>query len=323
MMNRFLSGIFTLFVAVSLSGCDTSFDPKKNYEEKFLLNLVIKGDSVKQIAIVAKSYDVPGFNPNENSVSPFIPGASISIYSKFYDNTYIFKDSTTTAIGQKFGAPAPIYVLNQMKARVNDTLTLTAVMPNGKVLKSKCAVPRDLDFRLSKNFISTITQNPTEKALTIQWTGSPDNIYVPKLVLYYATDKNGVVKGYKKEIPLKYVDVAGTQKPLFPGITRDKILIYEYASINKIMSDISAGDQDKYSYVIQDAILEVLVMDKNLGNYYGSTEGFLDDFSVRLDEVVFSNIEGGLGVFGAYLVSSRKINVEENFVQSFGYRSRL
>ncbi|GAB1348080.1 hypothetical protein MASR1M107_02910 [Ignavibacteriales bacterium] len=323
MMNRFLSGFFILFITVILSGCDASFDPKKNYEEKYLLNLVIKGDSVKQIAIAAKTYDVPGFNPNENSVSPFISGAAISIYSKFYSNTYLFKDSTSSEIGQKYGSPAPVYVLNQMKARPNDTLTLTATMPNGKVLKSKCVVPRDLDFRLSKNFISTITQNPTEKALTIQWTGSPDNIYVPKLVLYYATDKNGVVKGYKKEIPLKYVDVAGTQKPLFPGITRDKILIYEYASINKIMSDISAGDQDKYSYVIQDAILEVLVMDKNLGNYYGSTEGFLDDFSVRLDEVVFSNIEGGLGVFGAYLVSSRKINVEENFVQSFGYRSRL
>jgi len=316
--NVTLLAAFLLF-----TGCDSSFDPKKNYEEKYILNLVIKGDSVKQIAIAAKTYDVPGFNPNENSVSPFISGASISIYSKFYDNTYIFKDSTSTAIGQKFGAPAPIYVLNQMKARVNDTLTLTAVMPDGKVLKSKCAVPRDLDFKLSKNFISTITQNPSEKALTIQWSGSPDNIYVPKLVLYYATDKNGVVKGYKKEIPLKFADVSGTQKPLYPGVTRDKILIYEYAAINKIMSEISAGDQDKYSYVIQDAVLEVLVMDKNLGNYYGSTEGYLDDFSVRLDEVIFSNIEGGLGVFGAYLVSSRKINIEENFVQSFGYRSRL
>lgn len=322
MKNLFFS--FTvLAVFLLFTGCDSSFDPKKNYEEKYILNLVIKGDSVKQIAIAAKTYNVPGFNPNENSVSPFISGAAISIYSKFYDNTYTFKDSTTTAIGQKFGAPAPIYVLNQMKARVNDTLTLTAVMPDGKILKSKCAVPRDLDFKLSKNFISTITQNPSEKALTIQWSGSPDNIFVPKLVLYYATDKNGVVKGYKKEIPLKFADVSGTQKPLYPGVTRDKILIYEYAAINRIMSEISAGDQDKYSYVIQDAILEVIVMDKNLGNYYGSTEGYLDDFSVRLDEVIFSNIEGGLGVFGAYLVSSRKINVEENFVQSFGYRSRL
>lgn len=306
-----------------ISGCENSFDPKKNYQEKYMINLVIKGDSVNQLAVVARSYDVPGYNPSENTTSPFVSGATVTIASTFYDLAYIFRDTVSTEIGQKYGAPAPVYKLNSMRARSNDTLSLFATMPDGTNLSAKCVVPRDLDFRLSKQYISTITDNPTEKALTIQWSASPDYIFVPKLTLYYATDKNGVVTGYKKEIPLKFADVAGTQKPLYPGVTRDKILVYEYAAINKILRDISEGDNDKYSYVIQDAILEVMVMDKNLGNYYGSAEGFLDDYSVRLDEVVYSNIQGGLGVFGAYLISSRKINVEENFVQSFGYRSRL
>lgn len=323
MMNRFFAMATLLFFVTLLSGCENSFDPKKNYQEKYMINLVIKGDSVNQLAVVSKSYDVPGYNPAENGVSPFVSGARITIASTFYDLAYTFKDTVSTEIGGKYGSPAPVYKLSQMKARSNDTLTLLATMPDGTVLSSKCVVPRDLDFRLSKQYISTITSNPLEKALTIQWSASPDYIFVPRLTLYYATDKNGVVKGYKKEIPLKYVDVEGTQKPLYPGVTRDKILVYEYPAINKVMLDISEGDNDKYSYVIQDAILEVLVMDKNLGNYYGSTEGFLDDYSVRLDEVVFSNIQGGLGVFGAYLISSRKMNIEDNFVQSFGYRSRL
>lgn len=323
MMNRILTAATLLIFFVLVSGCENSFDPKKNYQEKYMINLVIKGDSVNQLAVVAKSYDVPGFNPSQNTTSPFVSGAQITIASTFYDLAYVFKDTVSTEIGSKYGTPAPVYKLSQMKARSNDTLTLLARMPDGTTLTSKCVVPRDLDFRLSKQYISTISNNPLEKALTIQWSAPTEYIFVPKLTLYYATDKNGVVTGYKKEIPLKFADVAGTQKPLYPGVTRDKILIYEYAAINKIMRDISEGDNDKYSYVIQDAILEVLVMDKNLGNYYGSTEGFLDDYSVRLDEVVFSNIEGGLGVFGAYLISSRKINVEENFVQSFGYRSRL
>jgi hypothetical protein len=323
MIKKAFFTVIIILQIVILTGCENSFDPKKNYQEKYILNLVIKGDSVKQLAVVAKSYDVPGYNPNENKTSPFIQGAAISMYSSFYKNTYIFGDSTSSAIGQKYGSSAPVYVLNTMKARPNDTLRLTAVMPDGTILRSSCAVPRDLDFKLSKNFISTVTQNPSEKALVINWSAPADYIFESKLILFYATDKNGVVKGYKKEIPLKYSDINGTLTPLYPGISRDRILIYEYAAINKIMMEISEGDPDKYSYVIQDAIFEVMVMDKNLGNYYGSTEGFLDDFSVRLDEVVFSNIDNGLGVFGAYLVSARKINVEENFVQSFGYRSRL
>ncbi len=323
MINRFFAAATLLLFVTLFSGCENSFDPKKNYQEKYMINLVIKGDSVNQLAVVSKSYDVPGYNPAENGVSPFVSGARVTIASTFYDLAYTFKDTVSTEIGGKYGSPAPVYKLSQMKARSNDTLTLLATMPDGTTLTSKCVVPRDLDFRLSKQYISTITSNPLEKALTIQWSASPDYIFVPRLTLYYATDKNGVVKGYKREIPLKYVDVAGTQKPLYPGVTRDKILVYEYSAINKVLLDISEGDNDKYSYVIQDAILEVLVMDKNLGNYYGSTEGFLDDYSVRLDEVVFSNIQGGLGVFGAYLISSRKMNVEDNFVQSFGYRSRL
>ncbi len=323
MMKRILILTPLLIFFVLVSGCENSFDPKKNYQDKYMINLVIKGDSVNQLAVVAKSYDVPGFNPGQNTTSPFVSGARISIASTFYDLTYTFRDTVSTDIGSKYGSPAPVYKLSQMRARSNDTLTLFATMPDGTTLTSKCVVPRDLDFRLSKQYISTVTDNPLEKALTIQWSAPTEYIFVPKLTLYYATDKNGVVTGYKKEIPLKFADVAGTLKPLYPGVTRDKILIYEYAAINKILRDISEGDNDKYSYVIQDAILEVLVMDRNLGNYYGSTEGFLDDYSVRLDEVVFSNIQGGLGVFGAYLVSSRKLNVEENFVQSFGYRSRL
>ncbi|MBK7868556.1 MAG: DUF4249 family protein [Ignavibacteriales bacterium] len=168
-----------------LSGCENSFDPKKNYQEKYILNLVIKGDSVKQLAVIAKTYDVPGYNPNENQTSPFIKGATITMYSSFYKNTYLFSDSTSSEIGQKYGNSAPVYVLKSMKARPNDTLRLTAVMPDGTILRSTCAVPRDLDFRLSKNFISTATQNPNEKNLSL--TGQLRQTTSLSLNLYFIT----------------------------------------------------------------------------------------------------------------------------------------
>lgn len=161
------SPLTVLFVATLFSGlftgCDSGFDPKKNYEEKYLVNLIIKGDSIDQIAVVSRSFNVPGYNPNENTESPFIEGAAISLTSKFYGQTYTFRDTTSTEIGGKYGKPAPIYKLSSMRARPNDSLTLVATMPNGKVLTSKCVVPQVVDIRLSKTYISTVTNNPTKK----------------------------------------------------------------------------------------------------------------------------------------------------------------
>ncbi len=224
MIKKSMSILAFVMPILILSGCENSFDPKKNYQEKYILNLVIKGDSVKQLAVIAKTYDVPGYNPNENQTSPFIKGATITMYSSFYKNTYLFSDSTSSEIGQKYGNSAPVYVLKSMKARPNDTLRLTAVMPDGTILRSTCAVPRDLDFRLSKNFISTATQNPNEKEFVINWSAPSDYIFEPKLVLYYATDKNGVVTGYKKEMPLKYSDINGTQTPFYPEFPETRYL---------------------------------------------------------------------------------------------------
>jgi hypothetical protein len=50
-------------------------------------------------------------------------------------------------------------------------------------------------------------------------------------------------------------------------------------------------------------------MNSDLAAYYSSLNGFLDEYSVRLDEQVYSNINGGIGIFGAYkaTVTIRKV----------------
>ena len=66
-------------------------------------------------------------------------------------------------------------------------------------------------------------------------------------------------------------------------------------------------------------MLELYVFDRNLSGYYASVGKIGDSFSIRLDEIDFSNVEGGFGVFGSYISQKLAIAFDEEYINSFGY----
>ena len=90
-------------------------------------------------------------------------------------------------------------------------------------------------------------------------------------------------------------------------------------TIDRLMKSISEGDDDKQNYTILTMILDVHVYDINLSNYFVTTSQVLDDFSVQLDEVEFSNVEGGLGIFGSFITKKYVLKFDREYVGSFGY----
>lgn len=318
-MKKFL--LLTVLI-LFFNGCDESFDPKKNFTEKYLLYSIIKADSSLQVAMIAKSFEVDGFNPGLYQGNPFEAGSTVSIYNSRTRETTLLSDTSAMVLPQ-FPGETPFYKAERVNPRANDTITMVAVTPNGSTLVGKTVIPPPPVLRLSNSQITTVTNDPNRTTWDVSWTIQGDFIFVPKLTLFYATDKNGVVKGYRIEIPLTYIDSDNGRIPFYPSSTRARGLSFDFEVIDDIMAQISEGDMDKFSYVIQDAVFELLILDNNLANYYSSTEGFLDEFSVRLDEVTYSNVEGGLGVVGSTSVITRKVNIEANYVQGFGYRSRL
>ena len=57
-----------------------------------------------------------------------------------------------------------------------------------------------------------------------------------------------------------------------------------------------------------------------LSRYYASVNGSLDRYSVRTDESVYSNIDGGIGIFGSTMSSEYSFPVDKKYVESFGYK---
>jgi hypothetical protein len=49
-------------------------------------------------------------------------------------------------------------------------------------------------------------------------------------------------------------------------------------------------------------------VEENLYKYYNLANGFQDPYSIRTDQPDFSNIQGGLGIFGAMTLDSVRVD---------------
>ena len=65
---------------------------------------------------------------------------------------------------------------------------------------------------------------------------------------------------------------------------------------------------------------EIKVFDKNLSTYYLSSGRLFDNYSVRLDTKDFSNISGGYGIFGSFIVQKISVLFSDEYLSIFGLK---
>jgi len=65
--------------------------------------------------------------------------------------------------------------------------------------------------------------------------------------------------------------------------------------------------------------MELLIFDPSFAGYISTTNGFLDNLSIRLDEPNYSNVNCGLGIFGAFCYSQMTVGLSSDYLQSLGY----
>jgi hypothetical protein len=111
-------------------------------------------------------------------------------------------------------------------------------------------------------------------------------------------------------------------KAVYPTYTFGTSCTFDFAAIDSAMAQISAGDSQKKNYGAHSMMFDVLEYDAPLSKYYSSVNGSLDQFSIRIDQPVYSNIGGGIGIFGSYFDNKFTIDMDYAFVTVFGYRYR-
>lgn len=322
MKKIFLLGI--IFIGLAIISCDeNTFSPKGDYQPRFSVNCIVRADTAVQIATVFKSYDVPGFDPLENHTDPFVKDCFVRIWRQSGAEVHIFKDSSVTRLDStRYATPINFYYINDFEITENDSLELEVLLPNGNRLRAFTKVPRKVEFDFGN---SDRILPPDEKSdINFLWQSQEDDlIYAPELVLVYFKNENGARVKHEIKMPIDYVDYNGTETLVYPRITARKYLNFSVAALDKFMASISEGDPNKSNYTIQAGYLNLFVYDQNLSGYFSSTSKIVDQFSVKIDELDFSNVQGGFGIFGSFIAQKFSFLFDEDYIKSFGYNPGL
>jgi hypothetical protein len=308
-MKRIIANFCMIFISVITFSCDESFSPKTDFEKKYVLNCIIQAETGRQVATLSQTYDVEGFNPAENPVDPSVKNADIKIF--YNGREYTMKDTVEYREDLLHGSFHYYYADLLQVPQKNGSIEIAAVTPDGIELSAKTQIPAISTFDyLPRSIIEK------DVRFSMSWKSLTENIFfLPRLkILYTKLDDNPAVN-YYEEIPINY----SHGKFIYPKISKITALNFEPGMIDSAMTRISAGDPNKGNYRVIRMIFEIIVFDQYLSSYVSSTNGFFDDLSIRLDEPNYSNIEGGFGIFGSYILQNTSILLSGDYVRSFRY----
>lgn len=313
----------TLILAILLStiiiSCEENFNPLGEYSERYVMNCIMKADTNFQIATVSQSYLNNSIDPYDNETDPFIDNVYLRLW--YEDEVYIFKDSILTRENtDRYDSPVKIYYLDNLNPAPGKEIEIEALLPNGRRLNSKTFIPSK-PKKSTKGTSDIIPPTETED-LRIQWENNLDGLtYHPKLSVVYNKTENGARVRKTAEVPIAYYESEGELFPIYPNPSPSRNISIDMNDFNRFMNSLSEGDENKRDYEFMFVIVDILAFDRNLSLYYASSNTVLDEYSIKLDEADFSNIDGGYGVFGSFVKGVFTMKFTTEYLETLGYRN--
>lgn len=318
--KEYLIKVFICTFIISLSfilySCEQNVDPKAPFRERYIFNLIIRGDTSYQIATLTTNYTVAGIDPYENQVDPSIKNADIRIWYK--DEVYKMRDTTISRQDtSRYKSPLNFYYLTNFKPVSETPVDIKVELNNGRILTAFTKIPSKLNI----DSVDLNIPSDDKPNFSYVWKNNLEgNYYSYRFRFFYTVNEGNKVIWYIKEVPLTYIKSGDKYNPFFPTISKNTAVFYDNSSLDSAMVQISKDDWDKSKYEIKRAEFEVLIFDKPLSDYYSSTHGYLDDYSIRVDESDYTNINGGYGIFASYLNQKIVVKFKEKYVRAFGYK---
>lgn len=315
--------LLIVFSPLLSSGCrDENFDPKGDIKEKYILNCILRSDTTVQTATLSESYNVQGYDPMENRTDPAVEHADIRVWVG--DSVYVFKEAEMPRSDtSRYSTRIKYYYAENFRPQADKPAEILAVLPNGRKLHASTTTP----LEVQTDYAETDSLVPVQGRdyIYAAWISysSPTTYFYPRFSLVYFKIVNGLPVRFSKFIPARYTFSGGKEVPVYPLPATGVKYSIDMDALRRTMQDISAGDPDKSKYVILAIVADVMALDMNLSGFYSSGKLLSDGFSVKVDETDFTNIEGGLGIFGAYVNHELAIRIDKKYIRSFGYKTTL
>ncbi|MCU7494313.1 MAG: DUF4249 family protein [Ignavibacteria bacterium] len=325
-MKKLTFLVLTAIMAFLIASCEETVSPKAEFREQYILTCIVDVSSDSVIAILSKTYDVDGLKPEANRVDPAVTSAEITISEgpasfKFSEGERQRTDTSRYTNRQQY------YCAKGVRFVGNKDLKIVAKLPNGKVLSSVTTPPPTPEIEFSYKFPNDMV-DPTVNWFiagdyySASWYPVNKNHFTfPRLSIPYIKDTKSGRTSEQKEIPLYYVKQEGKLVPYYPGPNQTGYCSFEYNAMRTTFKNISEGSTEPTGYILRYIDFELLEFDAPLSTYYSSTKGVMDNFSIRAEEMVYSNISGGLGIFGSCRKTTVRKRLNPYYITSLGYKT--
>lgn len=311
-----------LLAAAALS-CKESVSPKGPFTEKYVLYSLINFDTTFQSAYLSRNYEVEGNDPLDNKVDPAMEGAVIKLTINNSEVCYFKEGTAARTDTSRYKTPVKYYYIENYRPKSLDKLDISALLMNGVELKSSIVVPpvSNTGFEFMYSFDPLGGKN-----LIITWKvyGSSSlaaNYYfAPLLEIVYSKVENPNTK-IRIKAPIYFLPANDTWMPVYPGVVAGGSIHYYKDSIIRMLNSISEGDSLKENYIIHNCEFSLLVMSESIASFISAENTLMEEFSVRIEVPNYSNVENGLGVFGAYGRRKTLVNIWKYYIKTLGYQT--
>jgi hypothetical protein len=137
---------------------------------------------------------------------------------------------------------------------------------------------------------------------------------------YEREEDTSGARTFSVRVPTGVVVRNGTRVGVYPRPSTSTHCEFTFEAIDEAMRSIAAGDTLKSRYLPVSLNFVVVECDIALTRYYMSVNGSLDQYSLRLDESTYTNVQGGGGVVGSTTTFGINNTIDPRYSRIFGYR---
>lgn len=318
--------IKTIVLFIIFEGCSEEFSINAPYEDVYVLNCILRNNNSIQYAILSQNtFTENGLSPATISSAQNISGAEIEIISN--NSVFVMRDTTIQLTDSEKSIINCYYVKN-LTLNPGKTIKLEVTIPGGKKLESTVKVPY-ISYKTFSLAFPQIYQLGYQEKPSYNWTWSgnaEDNaniLNLPQLEIYYQKNEAGTLIDKKIPIPLALhfnYDELGNLTPVNVELSFNNYCVTTLENVNKTMQGISGDDANKKNYIINKVVFSVISLDPDLSRFYSAYHTFAEDFTIKLRQTDFSNVEGGKGIFGIYYKFTQHLIIDRLYISSFGYQ---
>jgi hypothetical protein len=298
---------YFLIILIIFNGCEADFNPIGEFQEKIAVFAIINQDTSSQVIQLSKMY-----KPDLDTVNdPTVKNADIKILYK--DEVYQFEYTELNESLNLYNNKVGIYTNNNLRPNeAGETLQLQLNV-DGHIVEESITIPEQIKFDLSRS-VRYFPQafSPNDDLYTIWWLKSRLRIFFePRLILsFYAVENNDTTFDFLEVPPHPFFrDTDGNVVPSYKSN-----ISYTKEDFDSTFVKMKRLYPTAEYFLNTRLVLNLITLDESLAQYFAASNRPADEFTVRIDEIDFSNIDDNLGVFGSYSTTDWNIKLDSNYL---------